>query len=69
MGLAGWLTSDVIFGLIGMLIGMGTWAVNAYYKRKADKRRAEYERRADERDEHEYRLRMKREYGTEWERL
>ena len=58
MGLAGWLTSDIVFGLIGVLIGLATWAVNAYYKRKADAR-----------DAHEFRLRMKREYGTEWDKL
>ena len=58
LGLAGWLTSDIIFGVIGVLIGVATWAVNAHYKRKAD-----------ERDALEFRLRMKREFGTEWDKL
>lgn len=73
MGFAGLLTSDIIFGLIGVLIGLATWAVNAHYKRKDSKRQeaveqmdAEYKRRADERAEREYRLRMRKEHGTDW---
>lgn len=73
MGLAGWLTSDIVFGLIGVLIGAATWAVNAYYRRKADNREkaaqaleAEYQRRAEERADTEFKLRMKREYGPDW---
>ena len=77
MGMAGWLTSDIVFGVIGVLIGLATWATNRHYRRKADQREAEYKRktleleeeykrRADERDAHEFRLRMKKEFGTNW---
>ncbi|MFE1574144.1 holin [Comamonas odontotermitis] len=66
LGVAGWMTSDIVFGLIGVLIGAATWAVNAHYKRKADKRKAEYERLANERQEREFRLRMRKEFGTDW---
>lgn len=80
MGLAGWFTSDVIFGVIGVLIALATWMTNRHYRRKADRREAEYKRkeleleeeykrRADERDAHEFRLRMKREFGTNWGEL
>ena len=69
MGLAGWLTSDIVFGLIGVVIGLATWAVNAYYRRKEDRRNAEYRQRAEAREDREYRMRMKREYGTEWDKL
>ena len=69
MGLAGWLTSDIVFGLIGVVIGLATWADNAYYRRKDDQRNAEYKRRADFREEREHQLRMHREYGTGWDKL
>jgi flagellar biosynthesis component FlhA len=77
MGLAGWITSDIVFGVIGVLIGVATWATNRHYRRKADRREAEYKRkeleleeeykrRADERDAKEFSLRMRREFGTGW---
>ena len=76
MGLTGWLTSDIVFGIIGVVIGLGTWAVNAYYRRKENKRNAEaaaqdaeLKRRADARSEREHQLRMHREYGTGWDKL
>ena len=69
MGLAGWLTSDIVFGLIGVVIGLATWAVNAYYRRKEDRRNAEYRQRAEAREEREHKLRMHREYGTGWDKL
>lgn len=80
MGFAGLLTSDIVFGLIGVLIGVATWATNHYFKRRAEKREAEYQaraleleaeykRKADDRDAHEFRLRMKREFGTNWGEL
>ena len=76
MGLTGWLTSDIVFGLIGVLIGAATWALNAYYRRKENRRNAdaaaldaELKRRADARSEREYQLRMHREFGTGWDKL
>ena len=76
MGLAGWLTSDIVFGVIGVLIGAATWALNAHYRRKENTRRAEaalldaeYKRRADARAEREFRLRMRKEHGTNWSEL
>ena len=77
MGMASWLTSDIIFGVIGVLIGLATWATNRHYRRKADRREAEYKRkeleleeeykrRADERDAKEFAFRMRKEFGTDW---
>ncbi|MEG0976456.1 MAG: holin [Comamonas sp.] len=76
MGLAGWITSDIVFGVIGVLIGVATWATNRHYRRKADRREAEaklleaeYQRRADERAAQAHRARMRKEFGTGWGEL
>ena len=80
MGFAGLLTSDVIFGVIGVLIGLATWMTNRHYRRKAYRLDAErqrkemevlaleeeYKRRADARDEREFQLRMRKEHGRDW---
>ncbi len=69
MGLASWLTSDIVFGVIGVVIGVATMAINRHYKRKADARKAEYERRADDRAEREMQARMRHKFGTGWDEL
>ena len=48
MGLAGWLTSDIVFGVIGVLLGLATWATNRHYRRKEDRRQALRAKRDDE---------------------
>lgn len=37
-GVLAWLTSDIIFGIIGVLIALVGTLVGAHYKRKADRR-------------------------------
>lgn len=57
----GFLTSSQFFGLVGIIIAIGGFLVNWYYKREANRRYAAEEcrhQREEERREREHEMRM-----------